>query len=77
MTRTPCLGKSAIRCHEPRQHGCNELGRIANWLPAFTPKDFCIGDKVAMNSRRQFDCNLDWFIIRQRRNGAKGMMRNR
>jgi hypothetical protein len=47
MTRTPSLGKRAIRCHEPRQHGCNELDRIADWLPAFTPKDLRIGDKVA------------------------------
>jgi hypothetical protein len=67
MTRTPSLGKGTVRCHEPRQHRCNELDGIADWLPAFTPKDFRIGDKIAMDCRGQFDCNLYWLIIRQRR----------
>ena len=43
------LGKSPIRCHEPRQHWCNQLDRIIDRLVAFAREDLGVDDEVPVN----------------------------
>src|SRR6266851_4404926 len=57
------LGKSPVRCHEPRQHWCNQLDWITDRLTALAREDLGVDDEVPVNGCWQFNGDLDRFVV--------------
>ena len=68
MSCTTPFCKSTIRGHKPRQHGRDQLTRIADRLPRFSGKGCRVSDKISMHGSRQFNADLDWSFIWKRPN---------
>jgi len=59
---TSGLCERAIGCHESLQHGWNKQ-RWVHKLPALSLYRIGIGDKIAMDSDREFDRPGHWLLI--------------
>ena len=56
------LCKSAVRGHEARQHGRDQLRRI-DALPIFACHDLCINDEIPMHRCWQLSGDLDRLVV--------------
>jgi hypothetical protein len=63
LTRATKLRKGPIRCHETRQHGGDQLERIADGLTALVSKELSIGKQIAMHGRGKLKSQLHRLIV--------------
>ena len=63
MSHTTPFCKSTICGHEPRQHGRDQLTRIADWPFRFSLKGRSVSKQIAMYDRRQFDRQFHRLVI--------------
>jgi hypothetical protein len=55
--------KGTVRRHEPSQHWRDQFCWIRDRLIALSPQDFSVSNEIAMNCRRQFECQLHRFVV--------------
>src|ERR1700731_3194245 len=63
MSHATPFCKSTICGHEPRQHGRDQLTRIADRPSRFSPKGRSVSKQIAMHGCRQFDGQLHRLLV--------------